>query len=121
MASLTKNTIDALVTTEPEQPATITISIRDQGGDETFFKILGTTKLSEVFNAFAAGRRFEGCQLAFNVDGDRIDMFGEETANSLELEDNDRIDCLLEATGCRFVYTGGIFIKNTRSTRTRYF
>ena len=76
---------------------TITIRVKDQGGDETFFKVKKTTKMSKVFAAYAQRKGVAITSLRFLIDGDRIDAA--ETPKSLELEDQDQIDCLLEQTG----------------------
>ena len=67
---------------------TITIRVKDQGGDETFFKVKKTTKMSKVFNAYAQRKGVSMTSLRFLIDGDRIDAA--ETPKSLELEDQDQ-------------------------------
>ena len=67
---------------------TITVRVKDQGGDETFFKVKKTTKMSKVFGAYAQRKGVAITSLRFLIDGDRID--GAETPNSLELEDLDQ-------------------------------
>ena len=76
---------------------TITIRVKDQSGDETFFKVKKTTKMSKVFGAYAQRKGVPKTSLRFLIDGERIDE--NETPKSLELEDQDQIDCLLEQTG----------------------
>ena len=67
---------------------TITVRVKDQGGDETFFKVKKTTKMSKVFGAYAQRKGVAITSLRFLIDGDRID--GAETPKSLELEDQDQ-------------------------------
>ena len=76
----------------------ITILIRDQLGEITSFNIKRSMKLSKTFDVVAKKRGFEIDVLHFLFDGERIN--GESTAAELELRDMDRIDVLLEASGC---------------------
>mmetsp|Transcript_22093 Transcript_22093/g.45995 ORF Transcript_22093/g.45995 Transcript_22093/m.45995 type:complete len:93 (+) Transcript_22093:21-299(+) len=75
----------------------ITIRVKDQGGEETFFKIKKTTKMEKVFSTYASRRGVDVGSLRFLLDGERIDAT--ETPKSLELDDQDQIDCMLEQTG----------------------
>ena len=88
-----------------------TIRVKDQGGDETFFKLKHDTKMRNVFRAYSQRKGVPITSLRFLIDGDRID--GAETPCSLELAmshnmpgkiDNhhygpDQIDCLMEQCG----------------------
>ena len=76
---------------------TITLKVRDQSGEEMFFKVKKTTKLSKMMDAFAKRRGVPSSSLRFQLDGERIK--GDDTPKMLELEDNDQIDVMLEATG----------------------
>ncbi|GMI22115.1 hypothetical protein TrCOL_g12453 [Triparma columacea] len=78
----------------------ITIRVKDQGGEETFFKIKKTTKMEKVFQTYASRRGVDVSSLRFLLDGERIDAA--ETPKSLELDDQDQIDCMLEQTGGYF-------------------
>ena len=80
-----------------EGSETITLKVRDQSGEEMFFKVKKTTKLSKMMEAFAKRRGVPPSSLRFQLDGERIK--GEDTPKMLELEDNDQIDVMLEATG----------------------
>ena len=75
----------------------ITIRVKDQGGEETFFKVKNTTKMSKVFDAYAQRKGVQKSSLRFLLDGERINPA--DTPKSLELEDQDQIDCLLEQYG----------------------
>mmetsp|Transcript_31454 Transcript_31454/g.35776 ORF Transcript_31454/g.35776 Transcript_31454/m.35776 type:complete len:104 (+) Transcript_31454:184-495(+) len=75
----------------------ITIRVRDQTGEETFFKIKKTTKMSKVFDTYAQRKGVQATSLRFMVDGERIDE--NQTPKMLELDDQDQIDCMLEQTG----------------------
>jgi len=66
-------------------------------GEETFFKIKKGTKMSKVFDAFAKRKGVQASSLRFLMDGDRVKE--DDTPMSLELEDQDMLDCMLEQTG----------------------
>ena len=68
-----------------------------QAGEETFFKIKKTTKMSKVFETYASRKGVQSSSLRFLLDGDTIN--GDQTPKMLELEDQDQIDCMLEQTG----------------------
>lgn len=82
--------------TKPESEQ-ITIRVRDQTGEETVFKIKKTTKMSKVFGAYATRKGVESNSLRFLLDGERI--ADDQTPKTLELEDQDQIDCVLEQLG----------------------
>mmetsp|Transcript_19376 Transcript_19376/g.26598 ORF Transcript_19376/g.26598 Transcript_19376/m.26598 type:complete len:98 (+) Transcript_19376:129-422(+) len=75
----------------------ITIRVRDQTGEETYFKIKKTTKMSKVFETYASRKGVQSSSLRFLLDGERIQ--GDQTPKQLELDDQDQIDCMLEQTG----------------------
>jgi small ubiquitin-related modifier len=75
----------------------ITIRVKDQAGEETFFKVKNTTKMSKVFAAYAQRKGVQQTSLRFLLDGERIN--NDDTPKTLELEDQDQIDCLLEQYG----------------------
>ncbi|KAL7580531.1 hypothetical protein ACA910_003659 [Epithemia clementina (nom. ined.)] len=76
---------------------TITVRVRDQTGEETFFKIKRTTKMQKVFDTFATRKGVQATSLRFMLDGERIDPT--QTPKTLELDDQDQIDCMLEQSG----------------------
>mmetsp|Transcript_16727 Transcript_16727/g.25445 ORF Transcript_16727/g.25445 Transcript_16727/m.25445 type:complete len:215 (+) Transcript_16727:169-813(+) len=82
-----------------EEPSNepITIRVKDQTGEETMFKIKKSTRMSKVFNAYAARKGVESASLRFLLDGERIGP--DETPKMLELEDEDQIDCVLAQVG----------------------
>jgi len=82
---------------KPETNEPITIRVRDQTGEETFFKIKKTTKMSKVFNTYAQRKGVQISSLRFLLDGERIEEG--QTPESLELDDQDQIDCMLEQSG----------------------
>ena len=68
-----------------------------QTGEETVFKIKKTTKMTKVFSAYAQRKGVESNSLRFLLDGERI--ADDQTPKTLELEDQDQIDCVLEQLG----------------------
>ena len=68
-----------------------------QNGDETTFKVKKTTKMHKVLEAFASRKGLSKDAIRFMLDGSRVD--GNETPASLDLEENDQIDCHLEQQG----------------------
>ena len=68
-----------------------------QTGEETFFKIKKTTKMSKVFETYANRKGVQSSSLRFLLDGERIEP--DSTPKILELDDQDQIDCMLEQSG----------------------
>jgi len=71
--------------------------VKDQTGEETFFKVKLTTKMHKVFTAYASRKGVQMNALRFLLDGERINA--DQTPLQLEMEEQDQIDCLLEQTG----------------------
>ena len=98
----------AVVKDEPEpQPSTprgsLNIRIRDQTGEETFYKVKYTTKFDTIFNKYATRKGVAATLLRFLYDGQRVR--GDETPGKCGtppvcMEDGDQIDCMLEQGGC---------------------
>ena len=89
-------------TTTPSD-GSINIRIRDQTGEETFFKVKLTTKLDKVFNAYSTRKGVRATDLRFLYDGQRVR--GDETPGKCGtppvcMEDGDQLDCMLEQGGC---------------------
>lgn len=80
-----------------EEDQTITIRVRDQTGEEMFFKVKKTTKMSKIFDAYASRRGLTSGSLRFMLDGERVTP--DQNPKMLELEDNDQIDVMLETVG----------------------
>ena len=53
--------------------------------------------MGKIFDSYATRKGVQASSLRFLLDGDRID--GNETVKTLELDDQDQIDCVLEQTG----------------------
>ena len=68
-----------------------------QTGEETYFKVKKTTRMEKVFNTYATRKGVSVQALRFLLDGSRVNA--DDTPTSLELEDQDQIDCMLEQQG----------------------
>ena len=73
------------------------IVVRDQSGEEVFFKVKPKTLMGKLFESYAQRRGVERAVLRFMLDGKRI--LNDDTPESLKLEDRDQVDCLLEQIG----------------------
>jgi hypothetical protein len=76
----------------------ITLRLRDQTREETFFKIKRSSRLSKVFDTYARMKGVESDSLRFLFGGRRI--YSHQTPLDLDLEDQDQIDVMLERSGC---------------------
>mmetsp|Transcript_49080 Transcript_49080/g.66881 ORF Transcript_49080/g.66881 Transcript_49080/m.66881 type:complete len:101 (-) Transcript_49080:472-774(-) len=76
---------------------TITIRVRDQTGEETFFKVKKTTRMEKVFSTYAQRKGVNLASLRFLIDGERINP--NQSPAELDMEDHDQIDCMLEQQG----------------------
>lgn len=56
-----------------------------------------TTRMEKVFTTYATRKGVSVSALRFLLDGQRVNA--EDTPTSLELEDQDQIDCMLEQQG----------------------
>ena len=81
----------------------ITIRIKYQTGEETMFKIKRSTKMGDVFTAYAARKGIERHAIIFALHGENI--VDDETPQTLELEDNDEIDSWLIQVGMISTFT----------------
>lgn len=77
---------------------TVQLRIRDQTGDEMFFRTTRSTLLEKFFGAYAGRRGLLRASLRFMLEGQNI-VGDFHTANTLQLEDNDQIDVMLQTTG----------------------
>jgi small ubiquitin-related modifier len=71
--------------------------VRDQSGEEMYFKVKKMTKMMKIFEAYAQRRGMTVNDLRFMLDGERIVQ--DATPKMLEIEDNDQIDVMLETVG----------------------
>ena len=76
----------------------LNIRIRDQTGEETFFKVKKTTKLDKVFNAYSTRKGVAATSLRFLFDGSRVR--GDQTPAGIGMEEGDMLDCMREQGGC---------------------
>ena len=75
----------------------ITIRVRDQTGQETFFKVKRNTRFERVFHTYAQRKGVNVASLRFLIDGERINP--SQCPAELDMEDQDQIDCMLEQQG----------------------
>mmetsp|Transcript_33010 Transcript_33010/g.69478 ORF Transcript_33010/g.69478 Transcript_33010/m.69478 type:complete len:413 (-) Transcript_33010:151-1389(-) len=83
---------------DPNASIKVTIRVKDQTGEETCFKIKRNTAMSKVFDTYARRKGVETKSLRFLLDGEVLR--GHETVASLDLEDDDQIDTMLNQCGC---------------------
>ncbi|KJA16631.1 hypothetical protein HYPSUDRAFT_288339 [Hypholoma sublateritium FD-334 SS-4] len=79
--------------------ATINIKVVSSAGEEVFFKIKRSTKLSKLQGAYASKVGKDVGSIRFLYDGARIQ--DDDTPSSLDMEDNDTIDVMVEQVGGR--------------------
>jgi len=77
--------------------ATINIKVVSSTGEEVFFKIKRSTKLSKLQGAYASKVGKDVGSIRFLYDGVRIQ--DDDTPSSLDMEDNDTIDVMVEQVG----------------------
>ncbi|TFK51262.1 ubiquitin-like protein [Heliocybe sulcata] len=80
---------------DPNAP--INIKVVTSSGEEVFFKIKRNTKLSKLQAAYAAKVGKDVGSIRFLYDGQRINE--DDTPASLEMEDSDTIDVMVEQVG----------------------
>ena len=68
-----------------------------QDGSEVYFKIKRTTPLKKLMDAYIERLGISATSIRFLYDGERLR--GEQSPKTLEMEDNDVIDCVLAQTG----------------------
>jgi len=81
--------------TGPSGP--INIKVLTSAGEEVFFKIKKNTKLSKLQAAYASKVGKDVGSIRFLYDGNRIN--DEDTPASLEMDDGDTIDVMVEQVG----------------------
>ncbi|KAG6860228.1 hypothetical protein C0995_013901 [Termitomyces sp. Mi166 len=77
--------------------STINIKVVSSTGEEVFFKIKRSTKLSKLQGAYANKVGKDVNSIRFLYDGTRISE--DDTPTTLEMEDNDTIDVMVEQVG----------------------
>ncbi|KAF8230832.1 ubiquitin-like protein [Tricholoma matsutake] len=82
---------------EDQNNTTINIKVANSQGEEVFFKIKRSTKLSKLQGAYASKVGKDVGSIRFLYDGTRIS--DDDTPASLDMEDNDTIDVMVEQVG----------------------
>ncbi|KAJ3806523.1 small ubiquitin-related modifier [Lentinula lateritia] len=77
--------------------APINVKVVSSSGEEVFFKIKRVTPLRKLLGAYATKVGKEPHTIRFLYDGARIN--DSDTPESLEMEDNDTIDVMVEQVG----------------------
>ncbi|KAK7320356.1 hypothetical protein VNO77_29764 [Canavalia gladiata] len=77
--------------------AHISLKVKGQDGNETFFRIKRSTHLKKLMNAYCDRQSVDINSVAFLFDGRRLRA--EQTPDELEMEDGDEIDAMLHQTG----------------------
>ncbi|ETW76761.1 hypothetical protein HETIRDRAFT_37775 [Heterobasidion irregulare TC 32-1] len=77
--------------------APINVKVVTSQGEEVFFKIKRNTKLSKLQGAYANKVGKDVGSIRFLYDGNRIN--DDDTPASLDMEDNDTIDVMVEQVG----------------------
>ncbi|KAI9431223.1 small ubiquitin-related modifier [Lactarius indigo] len=79
---------------------TINVKVVSSSGEEVFFKIKRSTKLAKLQGAYASKVGKDVGSIRFLYDGARIN--DDDTPATLDMEDNDTIDVMVEQVGgCR--------------------
>ncbi|KAG7441699.1 ubiquitin-like protein [Guyanagaster necrorhizus] len=87
---------------ENDPNAPINVKVVTSSGEEVFFKIKRSTKLSKLQGAYASKVGKDVATIRFLYDGNRIQE--DDTPESLEMEDNDTIDVMVERTFVAFPF-----------------
>ncbi|KAK6997158.1 ubiquitin-related domain-containing protein [Favolaschia claudopus] len=74
--------------------STVNIKVVSSVGEEVFFKIKRSTKLSKLQGAYASKVGKDVGSIRFLYDGERINE--DDTPTSLKMDDNDTIDVMVE-------------------------
>ena len=82
----------------PQQGETITVRIRDQSGEETYFKVKQATTVSKLKYAYCARKGISTKLVWFMCTGDILQ--DDKPLRYYELEDQDRIDAFFRLLGC---------------------
>lgn len=84
-------------TSSNESSEHISLNVVGQSGSEIFFKIKKKTKFKKLIDAYCQRQAVEPLSVRFLYDGVRIQP--DQTPESLEMEDGDIIDAVLQQTG----------------------
>ena len=75
----------------------LNIKVKAQDGSEIFFKIKKTTQLKKLMEAYCQRQGLSNNQCRFIFDGERIK--DDDTPETLEMDNGDEIDVMVEQTG----------------------
>ncbi|WFD22298.1 SUMO protein smt3 [Malassezia equina] len=78
-------------------PEQLNIKVKDAEGNEVFFKVKRTTKLAKLKRAYAERMGKPENSVRFIFDGQRVG--DDDTAESLDMNDQDEIDAMIEQLG----------------------
>lgn len=84
-------------TTDDQDNPQVTLRVLGSDNIEIFFKIRRKTPLRKLTHAYCARSGQDPAQVRFMFNGERLS--GTETPDSLEMEENDVIDAMVEQTG----------------------
>lgn len=79
------------------KPASLNIKVKSQDGNEVYFKVKKTTPFRRIMEAYCSKVGVETGQVRFLFDGERIEA--SQTPESLDLEDEDTIDAMVQQLG----------------------
>ncbi|PWN99333.1 ubiquitin-like protein [Tilletiopsis washingtonensis] len=82
---------------KPEGADQLNIKVKDGDGNEVFFKVKKSTRLGKLRKAYAERMGKPENTVRFLYDGTRVN--DDDTAESLEIEDQDEIDAMVEQLG----------------------
>ena len=84
------------------QPSTsggsLNIRVRSASGREEYFKVMPTTPLERVFDAWSTQVGVCAASVRFLFDGSRVRC--DQTPADIGMEDGDQLDCIAEMRGC---------------------
>ena len=84
------------------QPSTsggsLNIRVRSASGREEYFKVMPTTPLERVFDAWSTQVGVCAASVRFMFDGSRVRS--DQTPADIGMEDGDQLDCMAEMRGC---------------------
>jgi small ubiquitin-related modifier len=92
-----ESTTAADATPKAEVKKTITLTVADQTGAKTYFKVRDNTRFEKIFNAYSKRKGIERTSMRFTYEGERLQ--DTDTPAKLEMEENDQIDVFQEQTG----------------------
>ena len=98
-------------TTEKTSTSHLSLRVIGQDGKEVYFKIKSSTKLGKLMKAWCQRQSVSENSVRFIIDGERVNE--DDTPESLELEDGDIIDAVLQQTGGGGRHFGNILASNS--------